>query len=298
VVQGDVLFQEVSYICSMEISLTADLHLHSTFSDGVLKPSELVDMAKVNGLSAIAVTDHDTAAGTDEAMDSGHQHGIEVISGIEISSWYNTTSMHILGYGFKHDDEKFRDHLRKLQDGRSTRNKKIIENLYRLGIKVHIDDLMRYSEYGQTGRPHIARLLVDKGVVRTVEQAFQYYLGRGKAAYAERFKFGAREAIAMIRDAGGTAVLAHPATLDPSLRTIAPLLKSLQQIGLRGIEVFYPSHTPKATKQLKKMAEKNKLLITGGSDFHGFDRSGYNKKEGHGFFHVPYELVETMKKDK
>ena len=295
---GDVLFKEVRYSCNMEMSLTADLHLHSTFSDGVLKPSELVDMAKANGLSAIAITDHDTAAGTDEAMERGCHQRVEVISGIEISSWYNTTSMHILGYGFKHDDKKFRGRLQKLQDGRDTRNKKIIENLNHLGIEAHLDDLMKYSEYGQTGRPHIARMLVDKGVARTVEHAFQYYLGRGKAAYAERFKFAARDAIAMIRDAGGIAVLAHPASLDPSLKTIPSLLRNLQQIGLRGIEVFYPSHTSKATKQLKKIADKNKLLITGGSDFHGFDRSGYNKKEKHGFFYVPYELVEAMRKDK
>jgi predicted metal-dependent phosphoesterase TrpH len=122
-------------------------------------------------------------------------------------------------------------------------------------------------------------------------------LGRGKAAYAERFKFAAKDAITMIRQAGGIAVLAHPATLDPSLRTIPVLLRNLQKIGLRGIEAYYPSHALKATKRLKKMADERGLLLTGGSDFHGFDRSGYNKLEGHGFFQVPYELVEALRQD-
>jgi hypothetical protein len=282
----------------MEKSSTMDLHIHSTFSDGMLKPSELVDMAKTDGLSAISITDHDTAAGTDEAIQRGRQQGIEVIPGIEISSWYNSTSMHILGYWIQHDDREFRNRLQELQDGRHIRNVKIIENLNRMGITATIDELTKYSEYGQTGRPHIARLLVDKGIVKSAEQAFRHYLGKGKAAYADRFKFAAHDAIAMIREAGGIAVLAHPANLDPSLRTIPTLLRNLQDIGLRGIEVFYPSHTSKAVKKLKKLADELNLLVTGGSDFHGFDRSAYKKKEDHGFFHVPYELVEAIKKDR
>ena len=298
VLNGDVFFQEVNYSCGMQPTLTMDLHIHSTFSDGILTPSELVDMAKTEGLSAISITDHDTAAGTDEALERGRQQSIEVVPGIEISSWYNSTSMHILGYWFKHDDQQFRSRLQELQDGRHVRNVKIIENLNRLGITVSIDELANYSEYGQTGRPHIARLLEDKGIVKSVEQAFQYYLGKGKAAYADRFKFAAHDAIAMIREAGGVAVLAHPANLDPSLRTIPALLRNLQGIGLGGVEVFYPSHTAKAVKKLKKMAGELDLLVTGGSDFHGFERSGNNTRRKHGFFHVPYELVEIMKKNK
>jgi predicted metal-dependent phosphoesterase TrpH len=279
----------------MKFSQTIDLHLHSTFSDGVLKPSELVDMAKVEGLSAIAITDHDTAAGTCEALERGKEQGVEVVPGIEISSWLNSTSMHILGYWFNHDDQQFRDRLHKLQNGRNARNVKIIDNLNRLGINVSIDDLQKYSKYGQTGRPHIARLLVDTGKVKTVDQAFKLYLGRGAAAYAERFKFEAHDAIGMIREAGGIAVLAHPANLDPSLRTMPHLLQSLKDIGLRGMEVYYPSHTPNIVKALLKMAERFGLLITGGSDYHGFDRSGINNKGGSTFYHASYDLVKTMK---
>ena len=200
----------------MALSSSIDLHIHSTYSDGVLRPAELVDLAKNQGLSAIAITDHDTADGTDEAIQRGFEKEIEVVSGIEISSWHGETSMHILGYGFRHDDEQFISRLRLLQQGRETRNVRIIENLNKLGIRVELEELLQYSEYGQTGRPHIARLLVDKGVTKTIDLAFKHYLRRGAPAYAERFRFSAHDAIAMIREAGGIAVLAHPSSLDPS----------------------------------------------------------------------------------
>jgi predicted metal-dependent phosphoesterase TrpH len=271
-----------------------DLHIHSTFSDGVLKPAEIVDLAVSQGVSAIAITDHDTAAGTDEAVKRAGEKGIETLSGIEISSWYGDISMHILGYRFRHHDTKFNGRLKLLQDGRETRNARIIENLNRLGIRVDIRELLQYSEYGQTGRPHIARLLVDKGVTKSMDLAFKHYLGRGAAAYAERFRFSAHDAIAMIREAGGVAVLAHPASLDPSLRSIPALLKDLCKIGLEGVEVYYPSHSSKAVKALMKMAEGYGLLMTGGSDFHDPERSKYNSDEWKHKVQIPYDLVPAI----
>jgi predicted metal-dependent phosphoesterase TrpH len=278
----------------MALSSVIDLHIHSTYSDGELTPVELVDLAESQGLSAIAITDHDTAGGIDEAIQRGIEKGIEVITGIEISSWHGDTSMHMLGYRFRHDDEQFNSRLHLLQHGRETRNARIIENLNNLGIRVELGELLRYSEYGQTGRPHIARLLVDKGVTKTVDLAFKYYLGRGAAAYAERFRFSAHDAIAMIREAGGIAVLAHPSSLDPSLRSIPSLLKDLHKIGLDGVEVYYPSHSPKAVKALFKMAEDLGLLMTGGSDFHGPERSGYNFNMWVQKTNIPYDLVAAM----
>jgi predicted metal-dependent phosphoesterase TrpH len=278
----------------MALASVIDLHIHSTYSDGVLKPAELVDLAESQGLSAIALTDHDTADGTDEAVERGLEKGIEVITGIEISSWHGDTSLHILGYRFRHDDAQFGDSLKLLQQGRGTRNARIIENLNNLGIKVELKELLHYSEYGQTGRPHIARLLVDKGITKTVDLAFKYYLGRGAAAYAERFRFSARDAIAMIRKAGGIAVLAHPSSLDPSLRSISPLLKDLYTVGLAGVEVYYPSHSPKAVKALMKVAKDLGLLMTGGSDFHDLDRCGYKFNDWLDKTHIPYDLVVAM----
>jgi 3',5'-nucleoside bisphosphate phosphatase len=279
----------------MALSSSIDLHIHSTYSDGVLRPAELVDLAKNQGLSAIAITDHDTADGTDEAIQRGFEKEIEVVSGIEISSWHGETSMHILGYGFRHDDEQFISRLRLLQQGRETRNVRIIENLNKLGIRVELEELLHYSEYGQTGRPHIARLLVDKGVTKTIDLAFKHYLRRGAPAYAERFRFSAHDAIAMIREAGGIAVLAHPSSLDPSLRSIPSLLKDLCKEGLAGVEVYYPSHSPKAVKALLQMSEELGLIITGGSDFHGPERSGYNFSKWVNKTNIPYDLVAAIK---
>jgi hypothetical protein len=278
----------------MALASVIDLHIHSTYSDGVLKPAELVDLAESQGLSAIAITDHDTADGMDEAIERGLEKGIEVITGIEISTWHGDTSMHILGYRFRHDDGQFDSSLKLLQQGRETRNARIIENLNNLGIKVERKELLHYSEYGQTGRPHIARLLVDKGITKTVDLAFKYYLGRGAAAYAERFRFSARDAIAMIRQAGGITVLAHPSSLDPSLRSIQPLLKDLYTVGLAGVEVYYPSHSPKAVKALVKMAKDLGLLMTGGSDFHDPDRCGYKFNDWLDKTYIPYDLVAAM----
>lgn len=278
----------------MSLSSEIDLHIHSTFSDGVLKPSEVVTLAEKQGLTAIAITDHDTAAGTAEAAERGRALGIEVITGIEISSWHGDTSMHILGYCFDHEDKEFNSRLQLLQDGRETRNARILEKLNRLGIRVDISELLQYSEYGQTGRPHIARLLVDKGVSKTIDLAFKHYLGRGAAAYAERFRFSAKDAIAMIREAGGVAVLAHPASLDPTLRTIPGLLKELCSVGLEGVEVYYPAHSRKTVKALLKMAEEFGLLVTGGSDFHGMERAGHSMDEWLKKTRIPYELVTAI----
>jgi predicted metal-dependent phosphoesterase TrpH len=279
----------------MDLSSEIDLHIHSTFSDGVYRPAEIVDLAAAQDLAAIAITDHDTADGNAEAVQRGSEKGIEVITGIEISSWHGDTSMHILGYRFKPGDEKFNSRLQLLQDGRETRNARIIENLNKLGINVGLSELLQYSEYGQTGRPHIARLLVDKGVTRTVDLAFRHYLRRGAAAYAERFRFSARDAVAMIREAGGIAVLAHPSSLDPTLRSIPSLLRELCKVGLEGVEVYYPSHSPKAVKALLRMADEMGLFYTGGSDFHGMERTGHNTDEWLHKTHIPYDIVTAMK---
>jgi len=282
----------------MTLSSSIDLHIHSTHSDGMCKPAEIVGMAAGSkNTVAIAITDHDTVSGIEEASRCGREMNIEVIPGIEISSWHRDTSMHILGYGFRYDDGQLIRQLKLLQQGRETRNSKILENLNRLGIKVEPDELIRYSPYGQTGRPHIARLLVDKGVTKSIDLAFKHYLGRGAAAYAERFRFSVRDAIAIIKEAGGVAVLAHPGCLDPSLRSIGPLLRDLHGVGLKGVEVYYPSHNKKTVKALMKMAMDLDLLMTGGSDFHGHERSRYGANDWVDRTKIPYDFVAALKKE-
>ena len=279
----------------MPLSTEVDLHIHSTFSDGEFTPAELVDLAESQGLAAIAITDHDTAAGTAAALKRAEGKRIEVIPGIEISAWHGDTSMHILGYCFNPGDSCFSERLKLLQEGRETRNARILAKLNRLGIGVAAEELQQYSRYGQTGRPHIARLLVDRGVTDSVELAFKHYLRRGAAAYSERFRFSAHDAISMIREAGGTAVLAHPANLDSSLRTIPFLLRDLNRSGLAGVEVYYPSHTAKTVKALLQMAAGLNLCITGGSDFHGLDRETAKTEQWLEKTHIPYDIVLQLK---
>jgi len=270
-----------------------DLHVHSTYSDGTLSPRAIIDLAKKTGVQAIAITDHDTVEGVAEALAYGREAGVEVIPGIEISSWLNNIPLHILGYRFRHNDSDLHRRLFRLQEGRQIRNEKILSKLNHLGIDLTMAELTAFSEHGQAGRPHIAQLLVNRGAVPTMEQAFRRYLRRGAAAYAERFKYYADEAIAMIREAGGIAVLAHPVTLDPGLTAIPGLLRELQQLGLQGVEVYYPSHTSLAVRKLKKIAVELDLLITGGSDFHGNNRSkaplGGTKKS-----RVPHQILEAL----
>jgi predicted metal-dependent phosphoesterase TrpH len=260
----------------------------------MLRPSEIVDLAASRGVAAISITDHDTADGTGEAVRRGAEKGVEIVTGIEMSTWHGDTSMHILGYRFNHNDREFNNRLNLLQQGRDTRNIRIIENLKGLGIRVDYKELEHYSRYGQTGRPHIARLLVDKGVVRNIDLAFKHYLGRGAPAYAERFRFSAKDAIEMISDAGGIAVLAHPATLDPSLRSIPSLVKDLYNIGLKGVEVYYPSHSPKAVRALLKIATDLNILVTGGSDYHSQDRSSNGLIDWLGRTEIPYSLATPL----
>jgi predicted metal-dependent phosphoesterase TrpH len=270
-----------------------DLHIHSTYSDGTLSPAAIVDLAKKTGLQAIALTDHDTMAGVAEALARGRQVDLEVVAGIEISAWHENMPLHILGYGLRVDEPDLKHRLLRLQQGRLIRNTRIVANLNRLGIDLTMAELSACSEHGQAGRPHLARLLVKKRVVASEDEAFSRYLRRGGAAYAERFKYFAHESITMIREAGGIAVLAHPGTLDFNRVSITDLLRELQRLGLQGVEVYYPTHSVPTIQKLKRIADRLDLLITGGSDFHGNNRSkaplGGTRKS-----RVPYHLLEPL----
>ena len=246
---------------------TIDLHTHSTYSDGTKSPTELVDLAHKNNLRAIALTDHDTTAGINQAMQHGQTLGVEVISGVEVSADHNGLPMHILGYNFNHDDPLLQKRLKILQDARHQRNLQIFEKLRELGFDIGIDEIPPTP--GQTGRPHIARLLIDKKIVKNMDQAFTKLLRRGSAAYVQCFRMKAEEVISMIQDAGGLAFLAHPTANDRQMKTVPQLLADLRELGLNGLELNYPTHTPKTVKKLRNLGEKLGLLFSGGSDFHG-----------------------------
>jgi len=246
-----------------------DLHTHSSYSDGSLSPRQLVQLAKKKRLRAIALTDHDTVAGVEEALEAGNELGVEVVPGVEISAQYPPGTMHILGYYLHTSHPELLGALKKLQQARAARNPKIIERLQALGLEITTTEVLDLSG-GQVGRPHIAKALVNKGYVSTIDEAFSRYLKKGAVAYVEKFRFPPEEAIAMIRRAGGIAVLAHPFTLGmDNPDELALLVRGLAGMGLEGIEVFYPGHTEEMVVLYEDVAKRLGLVCTGGSDFHG-----------------------------
>jgi hypothetical protein len=274
--------------------MALDLHIHSTFSDGTLTPAEVVELAWRKRLVAIALTDHDTIDGFIPAQQAAAGLPLEVIAGLEISVLHEGTSMHILGYlmDIGHDD--LNRMLADLQKGRKERNAKILDKLQALGISIAPEELQRVSVTGQTGRPHIARLLLVKGVVDTMVQAFEQYLGRGGLAYASRPVPTAEDAIAVLRAAGGLCILAHPQQLDPDLKQLSALLDVLVPMGLDGLEAYYPTHSSRTRRKIVAAAEHYGLVLSGGSDFHGDIRPGTTLAGGRNVF-VPEQVLSIMK---
>ncbi|SDP02835.1 PHP domain-containing protein [Desulforhopalus singaporensis] len=274
--------------------MSIDLHIHSTMSDGTMTPTEIVRLAASRGLKAIALTDHDTADGVEEAMNTGEKCGVEVISGIELSVKYKQQNIHLLGYFFDHTDQVFLEALTRLQQGRVERNKKIVKKLNDLGISVDLEELISTAGNGQMGRPHIARHLIQKGYVATMEQAFTELLGQHGRAYVSRFIYQFPEASGFIKNAGGLTVLAHPYNLVQQHVEVNRLLQELADLGLDGIEVYYPSHPRKFKKELRKIAAQRSLFVTGGSDYHGDIRPGTGLAGGRNIT-VPDSVLEAMK---
>ncbi|HSH13937.1 MAG TPA: PHP domain-containing protein, partial [Desulfurivibrionaceae bacterium] len=221
-----------------------DLHTHSSCSDGSLTPRQLVGEAARAGLAAIALTDHDTMAGIEEAIAAGLEAGVEVISGIEISADHEGRDVHILGYGAAPGNSGLRTLLAELQAMRENRNAGILAKLDSLGIRLSRSDLSA-STSGLIGRPHIARQLVLHGYANSIDHAFRRFLRKNARAYMTGGKFTAIETIRVIREAGGIAVLAHPSTLDRALKGVPAVVEKLAGNGLGGIEVYYPGHSRK-----------------------------------------------------
>lgn len=276
------------------MTLFIDLHTHSTCSDGLLTPTALVTLAARRGLAAIALTDHDTVAGLPEALAQGAATGVEVLPGIEISSTLEGISLHILGYGFNHAQPGFLAFLERLQQARRNRNQGMLERLQALGISITGEELSRIAG-DQVGRPHFARLLVQKGRAKNTQDAFSRYLKRGCPAFVEHSKPQADEVISRLTAANGLAVLAHPACSDPGLEKIPALVARLKDYGLAGLEAIYPTHSQKIRRLLQALAARHGLLLSGGTDYHGDQHSvtplGGNTKT----IRVPLQLLQNIK---
>lgn len=272
-----------------------DLHTHSIYSDGSSTPAELIALAVGNGLRGLALTDHDTVEGVAELTTLGEQAGLTIISGVEISTSLHQYTLHILGYGIDVADPELLRWLQPLQEGRERRNAVILDKLQGLGVEITAEEVRQVSCCGQTGRPHIARLLVAKGVVENFDAAFRQYLGRNRPAWEGRFSYSAAATIDMIHRAGGLAVLAHPGQIDPEMRAQPPLIRELVLRGLDGLEVHYPTHTRKMKKKLKALAMEHDLLVTGGSDYHGQTRPAHQLAGAALGFCPPCDLLDRLK---
>lgn len=280
--------------------MNIDLHIHSTASDGTLSPLEILRLARQLNLGAIAITDHDTIEGSKSALALGIPAPPHFLTGVEISaapppSFSLSGSFHILGYAIDIDDPVLNQTLIKLQQARKNRNPQILEILNDLGFEIAIDEVRQEAGECQLGRPHIAQMMVKKGFVQSIDEAFDKYLGKGQVAYVDKFRTSAARAIEIVLNAGGIPVLAHPFLLQlQNDAALEDLVVTLMEMGLLGIEVYYPEHTPKQTELYAQMARRHRLLITGGTDFHGALKPEIQMGSGTGNLAIPYELYERL----
>ncbi len=251
-----------------------DLHCHSIFSDGTMTPTELVAMALKEKLGGLAITDHDTIAGVPELLAAADKVGLPALSGVELSANHGDTPIHILGYGFDPGNPALNNDLAHLQQTRKTRNEKIITNLFELGIDITYDEMQAIAGDGVVGRPHFGQLLINLGKVQSMQGAFDKYLRKGRPAYAAREKLPVVEAIKTIHKAKGLAILAHPGIIPLDRNKTLDLINAFLDLGLDGIEVYYPAHSPGWRKQLVALCVNENLAVTGGSDYHGDIRPG------------------------
>ena len=247
-----------------------DLHIHTTASDGSLTPTQVVQLARKKGFSLIAVTDHDTMGGVAEALEAGKKYNVDVVPGVEISSGV-TLEVHMLGYGMSPDHPVMKAMMEDMRAARVERMERIIENLQKMGVPITVEEVEAVAG-GAIGRPHIAQVLIAHGLVPDVRTAFREYIGVGAKAYVERRKMTSEQVIANIRDAGGVPVLAHGGLLRISEVELNQWIDSMAKRGLMGLECYHNAHTPQMERLLRAAAERNGLLVTGGSDFHGASR--------------------------
>ena len=280
--------------------VNVDLHIHSTASDGTLSPLEILRLARQLNLGAIAITDHDTVEGSKTALALGIPAPPHFLTGVEISaapppSFSLSGSFHILGYSIDIDNPVLNQTLIRLQQARKSRNPQILDILNDLGLKMALNEVRQAAGECQLGRPHIAQLMVKKGFVQSIDEAFDKYLGKGQIAYVDKYRISAARAIEIILGAGGIPVLAHPFLLETQNdAALEDLVVTLMHMGLKGVEVYYPEHTPQQTALYAEIAKRHGLLITGGTDFHGALKPEIQMGSGTGNLSIPYELYERL----
>ncbi len=272
-----------------------DLHVHSVYSDGSNTPEELLDLAERRGLSAMALTDHDTVAGIGPLLEAAKKSPVEAVPGIELSAECDHGTMHILGYFVDHTCEVLLEKIKKVREGREERNVEILKRLNKLGYVLMWSDVARQAGKDVVGRPHFAEALLERGHVKSRKAAFDLLLGKGRPAYVERYRYTARECIQLIHAAGGISVLAHPATIYLPDEKLRNLVHGLKKSGLGGIEVYYAEHKPENIEKFRRWADEFGLICTGGTDYHGAIAPDLKLGTGFGHLHVPDEVLKELK---
>lgn len=276
-----------------------DLHVHSTASDGSLSPSEVVELAKKQGLLALSLTDHDTLAGLDKAEEKARELDIEFIRGCELSAKFLDTDVHILGLFVPKDTALLQDLEKELSifiERRNTRNKKIITKLQEHHVNITLEEVEQEAGGNVIARPHFASVLIQKGVVASTKEAFDKYLARGKLAYVEREVISPHHAVSILKEAKAVPVLAHSKLIKCSEQEYFNLIEELIPLGLKGLEVYHSVHSFEDERYYLGVAKKYNLCVSGGSDFHGKSKPDIKIGTGRGSLRVPACILDGIKK--
>ncbi len=274
---------------------TVDLHVHSNKSDGSFSPEELVSYAIEKGLSAFALSDHDTTEGIEAAVQAAKGTGIEVIPAIEFSTEYEGKDIHILGLYIDYSGKEFKKYLKDFQDSRDLRNRKMCEKLTEHGVPVTYEEMREYFPGSVLTRAHYAKYMWEKGFVKSMSEAFDRYIGDHAPCFLPREKVTPMQAVELILRAGGVPILAHPVLYHLSDERLDKLVAQLKGVGLAGIEAIYSTYTSSEERQMRALADKYDLLISGGSDFHGTTKPSLDLGCGYGKLCIPYDILENIK---
>ncbi|MDX1469405.1 MAG: PHP domain-containing protein [Acidimicrobiia bacterium] len=276
--------------------MAVDLHTHSSASDGSLSPADLVHRASSAGLSAIALTDHDTQEGVAEAVAVADEADVEVVPGTELSLDFDGGGMHLLVLWLEPGTGPLQDRLGELQEGREGRNQRIVELLAEFGMPLSIEEILEEAGTGSVGRPHIAAVMMRRGYVPSIQAAFEQWLGNDRPAYVGRPRLDPEEAIALARQSAAVPVLAHPHTLGITRsEDMAALLTKLKSAGLIGLEAIYSSYRRHEREGYSHLASRFGLVPSGGSDFHGSYKPGLDLGSGFGDLYVPDEVMHSLR---
>ena len=273
-----------------------DLHTHTTYSDGTLSPTEVVELAHQIGLSAVAITDHDTVDGLDEALAAGERLALEVVPGVELSLEYGERTLHLLAYFFcELPTQELRGQLAELRHYRDVRNQRILEILAAIGYPLSLDEVEKVAGSGAVGRPHIGEAMRRRGYVTSISEAFERFLRRGAPAYVDRRRLTLTAAVGLLRRSQGIGVLAHPGLIPIDADGLQRIATDVATAGVQGFECYYSEYSPETVALCLAIAERTGLVPTGGSDFHGSVKPNVHLGAGPGGAPIPDTVLDALK---